>query len=48
MIDLTKKENWTPELLHVHKTAGITGIILGVLLGADLLFIFLTLTNHIK
>lgn len=48
MIDLTKKENWTTELLHVHKTALIGGVILGTILGANLLIILLTLTNHIK
>ena len=33
MKDLTKKENWTPELRYVHKSRLIIGFILGVIVG---------------
>lgn len=33
MKDLTKKENWTPELIYVNKSRLIIGLILGFLLG---------------
>lgn len=33
MIDLTKKENWTPELKYVNKSRLILGFIIGFLFG---------------
>lgn len=33
MKDLTKKENWTPELIHVHKTRMFMGFIFGTMFG---------------
>lgn len=33
MIDLSKKENWTPELRYVHSTRLVIGFLLGLALG---------------
>jgi len=33
MKDLTKKENWTPELRYVHRSRLIAGTVFGFLLG---------------
>jgi len=33
MKDLTKDENWTPEMIYVHRTRLVLGVILGFILG---------------
>lgn len=33
MIDLTKKENWTPELIYIHRSRLIIGLVLGFIFG---------------
>jgi hypothetical protein len=34
MKDLTKKENWTPEMVYIHRTRLIFGLLYGVLLAS--------------
>ena len=38
-IDLSKKENWTPLMIHIHRTALLVGVALGFIEGA--LFVML-------
>jgi len=40
MKDLTKKENWTPELRYVNKTRLLIGLLIGFLLGLYTRFFF--------
>lgn len=32
-VDLTKKENWTPLMVHIHRSRLIVGVVLGFMLG---------------
>lgn len=41
MKDLTKKENWTPELIYVHKSRLILGVVLGFFMGILFVYTFL-------
>ncbi len=40
VIDLTKKENWTKELIYVHRTRLTLGFILGIIMGVLLSALF--------
>jgi len=37
---LSKKENWTPDLVHVHVTRLVLGLVLGFLLACSLFPLF--------
>ena len=34
-VDLSKKENWTPQLTYIHRSRLLIGLILGFILGID-------------
>jgi len=45
---LTKKENWTPERKHIHRTALVAGTILGFLIGINTVGFIWALLNFLN
>jgi len=43
---LSKKENWTPELIWVHRTRFILGVILGFCMGFSLCYCFVIIMYY--